>query len=146
MKKNQDTSADAAELRRRAEERLKSQRPRGQARGQRPTRSGSSTNCRSTRSSWRCRTRSSSRPRDEMEALLEKYTDLYDFAPVGYFTLDRDGAIRQVNLTGARLLGVERSRLVNRRFGAFRCPRPTGPPSTPSWRKSLRARPKNPAK
>jgi PAS domain S-box-containing protein len=55
----------------------------------------------------------------EIERALEKYTDLYDFAPVGYFTLDREGAIHQVNLTGARLLGVERSRLVNRRFGLF---------------------------
>ena len=37
----------------------------------------------------------------------------------GYLTLDREGMIRQVNLNGARLLGVERSRLVNRRFGLF---------------------------
>ena len=34
-------------------------------------------------------------------------------------TLGRDGAIRQVNLTGARLLGVERARLVGRGFGVF---------------------------
>ena len=59
------------------------------------------------------------RARAELEAGLERYTDLYDFAPVGYLTLDRDGAIRQVNLTGARLLGLERARLVGRRFGVF---------------------------
>jgi PAS domain S-box-containing protein len=53
----------------------------------------------------------------ETEMLLEKYTDLYDFAPIGYFTLGRDGTIRKMNLTGARLLGVERSRVGNRRFG-----------------------------
>ena len=29
--------------------------------------------------------------RAEVEAVLGQYTDLYDFAPVGYFTLDRDG-------------------------------------------------------
>jgi PAS domain S-box-containing protein len=57
--------------------------------------------------------------RDELETALEKYTDLYDFAPVGYFTLDRIGDIRSVNLTGAGLVGVERSRLVGRRFGLF---------------------------
>ena len=57
--------------------------------------------------------------RAEIEAVLRQYTDLYDFAQVGYFTLDRDGKIRQANHTGARLLGVERARLVNRRFGLF---------------------------
>jgi diguanylate cyclase (GGDEF)-like protein/PAS domain S-box-containing protein len=57
--------------------------------------------------------------RDEVETALEKYTDLYDFAPVGYFTLDRNGAISAANLTGASLLGGERSRLIGRRFGQF---------------------------
>ena len=55
--------------------------------------------------------------RAEVEAGLKRYMDLYDFAPVGYFTFGRDGEIQQVNLAGARLLGVERSRLVGRRFG-----------------------------
>jgi PAS domain S-box-containing protein len=55
--------------------------------------------------------------RDELEAALENYTDLYDFAPAGYFTLAPDGTIRQVNLTGAQLVGIERSRLLGRTFG-----------------------------
>src|SRR5665647_1113557 len=55
--------------------------------------------------------------RDDLEVTLEKYTDLYDFAPVGYFTLAADGNIQLVNLTGASLLGIERSRLVGRSFG-----------------------------
>jgi PAS domain S-box-containing protein len=55
--------------------------------------------------------------RDEIESALENYTDLYDFAPVGYFTLAASGAINQVNLTGAKLAGIERSRLVGRPFG-----------------------------
>jgi PAS domain S-box-containing protein len=59
------------------------------------------------------------RSRDEVETTLEKYTDLYDFAPVGYFTLDRNGAIRAVNLSGATLLSIERSLLLGRRFGHF---------------------------
>ena len=57
--------------------------------------------------------------RFEAEAWLSRYTELYDFAPVGYFSLKRDGVINQVNLTGAILLGVERARLVGRQFGLF---------------------------
>jgi PAS domain S-box-containing protein/putative nucleotidyltransferase with HDIG domain len=57
--------------------------------------------------------------RDEVEKALERYTDLYDFAPVGYFSLDRKGIIRSVNLYGAGLLGIERARLIGRRFGQF---------------------------
>jgi PAS domain S-box-containing protein len=60
--------------------------------------------------------------RDEREALLEKYADLYDFAPVGYFTLDRDGIIRAANLTGASILRIERSLLLGRRFDSFLSP------------------------
>jgi two-component system cell cycle sensor histidine kinase/response regulator CckA len=57
--------------------------------------------------------------RAELEASLERYTDLYDFAPVGYFALGADGNIRGVNLPGARLLGLERSGLVGRRFRSY---------------------------
>jgi PAS domain S-box-containing protein len=59
------------------------------------------------------------RSRGELETSLERYSELYDFAPVGYFTLGRDGAIRDVNLTGARLLGIERAELLTRRIAAF---------------------------
>jgi len=54
--------------------------------------------------------------RDESEALLDKYTELYDFAPVGYFTLAADGIIRLANLTGATMVGIERSSLIGRSF------------------------------
>jgi PAS domain S-box-containing protein len=57
--------------------------------------------------------------RAQVEEGLERYTDLYDFAPVGYLTLGRDGSIRQVNLTAAQLLGVDRARLPKRRFELF---------------------------
>jgi PAS domain S-box-containing protein len=60
--------------------------------------------------------------RGRTEALLEKYTDLYDFAPVGYFSLDEQGRILEVNLTGAALLGVERSLLINLRLPRFVVP------------------------
>ena len=57
--------------------------------------------------------------RDQMELLLEQYTDLYDFAPVGYFTLAADCSVLQVNLTATRLVGIERSRLVGQLFGVL---------------------------
>jgi PAS domain S-box-containing protein len=59
--------------------------------------------------------------RAEMEAVLRQYTDLYDFAPVGYFTLARDGTISKVNLAGAALLGLEHGQLIMRRLGIFVC-------------------------
>ena len=58
----------------------------------------------------------------EVDASLEKYTDLYDFAPVGYFSIDEAGVIIDVNLTGAALLGMARSRLIKRRFALFMAP------------------------
>jgi len=44
---------------------------------------------------------------------LDNYHELYDFAPVGYFTLDEKARIWQVNLRGADLLGIQRSELIN---------------------------------
>jgi len=55
--------------------------------------------------------------RDEVEAVLDKYTDLYEFAPVGYFTLAADESIRLVNLAGSVLVGIERLKLIGRPFG-----------------------------
>jgi PAS domain S-box-containing protein len=57
--------------------------------------------------------------RAKMEESLERYSELYDFSPAGYFTLDSEAKILQVNLTGARVLGMERAQLENRRFGLF---------------------------
>ena len=52
----------------------------------------------------------------------DKYLDLYDFSPVGYFTLTHKGIIREVNLTGANLLGMSRPNLVGRCLGHFVAP------------------------
>src|SRR5512139_1996774 len=56
---------------------------------------------------------------EEIEASRSKYSDLYDFAPVGYVTLTGTGRIKEINLTGANLLGVERSRMVGNAFRDF---------------------------
>ncbi len=60
--------------------------------------------------------------RNQAETLLDKYVELYDFAPVGYFSLDEKGRILEVNLTGADLLGVVRSRLLSRSLPQFAQP------------------------
>jgi len=119
MKNNPDQPANAAELRGRAEKQLKGQSPEG---------GGQKTELETARLVHELRVHQIElqmqneelhQAHAKAEALLAQYTGLYDFAPTGYLTLDREGTIRQLNLTGARLLGLERARLVNRRFGQF---------------------------
>ena len=55
----------------------------------------------------------------EATAAQERYADHFDFAPVGYFNLTANGRILAVNLKGASLLGLERARLSDQRFGLF---------------------------
>lgn len=57
--------------------------------------------------------------RVELEKLHEKYYDLYDFAPVGYFTLDLSNKITEANATGANLLGFPKENLIDRYFRWF---------------------------
>jgi PAS domain S-box-containing protein len=59
------------------------------------------------------------RAREELELSRNKYAELYDFAPLGYFTFDTRGVIREANLSGAQLLGIERQLLVNKPFISF---------------------------
>jgi hypothetical protein len=53
------------------------------------------------------------------ETALKKYTMLYDFAPMGYFILDSEGSICDLNFTGAEMLGDKRFSLVNSNFKLF---------------------------
>ena len=53
------------------------------------------------------------------ENALKKYTMLFDLAPVGYFSLDIEGTICDVNFTGAEMLGERRFSLVNSNFKLF---------------------------
>lgn len=53
------------------------------------------------------------------EEALKRYTMLYDFAPMGYFILDSDGSITDLNFTGAEILREKRFSLVNSNFKLF---------------------------
>jgi len=53
------------------------------------------------------------------EIALKKYTMLYDFAPTGYFTLDADGRICELNFTGAEMLGDRHFSLENTKFTLY---------------------------
>jgi PAS domain S-box-containing protein len=117
MQKKPNLSPKAAELRHRAEERLQEQH----------TESGYARTKADTlrlvhelqvhQIELEMQNEALQKSRDEVEAGLEKYSDLYDFAPVGYLSLDRAGTIQEANLTAASLFGLERSRLLKRRFG-----------------------------
>jgi PAS domain S-box-containing protein len=62
------------------------------------------------------------RTQEELEASRALYFDLYDLAPVGYFTLSERGLILEANLTAAQLLGVARSALAKQPLSRFILP------------------------
>jgi PAS domain-containing protein len=53
------------------------------------------------------------------ETALKKYTMLFDLSPLGYFSLDSDGTICDLNFTGADMLGERRFSLINSNFKLF---------------------------
>jgi diguanylate cyclase (GGDEF)-like protein/PAS domain S-box-containing protein len=58
----------------------------------------------------------------ELEKSRDRYMDFYDFSPIGYITLDENGLITELNLTGAAMMGMARNKLRTQRFAAFVMP------------------------
>ncbi len=63
------------------------------------------------------------RAQEEIEASRHKYVELYDFAPVAYFTLDQKGLIKEANLAGASLVSCARPSIIGAAFTTFVDPR-----------------------
>jgi PAS domain S-box-containing protein len=53
------------------------------------------------------------------DSAIEKYTELYDFSPSGYFTIDRDGIIIEANRTSVEMLHGEGGNLINTKFRSY---------------------------
>ncbi len=62
------------------------------------------------------------RIQQELEAARDRYANLYDFAPIGYITVGKDGLILEANLTAALLLGINRGDLVHQTLLRFITP------------------------
>lgn len=54
-----------------------------------------------------------------LEEARDRYIDLYEFSPVGYLTINTDGLMCEINLKAADMLGVERKKLIQKRFALF---------------------------
>ena len=119
MKKRESTPADAAELRARAEHRLEEKSTRSEPNSRADESQRLIHELQVHQIELELQNEQLQEARADLEAALSRYSDLYDFAPVGYLTLDRDGVIQKVNLTGARLLGIDRARLIGARLGTF---------------------------
>ena len=57
--------------------------------------------------------------RADAHEAADNYIELFDFAPIGYVILSREGEIMEINHAGARILGKERSRLVQRHLSLW---------------------------
>ena len=57
--------------------------------------------------------------KEKAEEISGKYIELYDFAPVGYFTISSEGEILGLNLLGAMMIGKDRSKIKKSNFALF---------------------------
>jgi PAS domain S-box-containing protein len=55
-------------------------------------------------------------PKTELEAAIQRYIDLFEFAPIAYVSFDRVGRIEEINLAAVQLLGGSRARLIGEPF------------------------------
>src|SRR5512132_667999 len=55
-------------------------------------------------------------PKTELEAAIQRYVDLFEFAPIAYVSFDRVGRIEEINLAAVQLLGGSRSRFIGEPF------------------------------
>jgi PAS domain S-box-containing protein len=121
MKKDKPRVGNKADLRRRAEERLEERRRRG-VKGAAPSEADARRLIQELevhQIELEIQNEELLAARQETQAALERYTEIYDFAPLGYAVLAEDGSIRELNLKGAQRLGLERAKLVGRGFEAF---------------------------
>lgn len=56
---------------------------------------------------------------EELQSSRNRYVNLFDFSPIPYFSLDGLGVIKEVNLSAGQMLGVERKKLIGKRFSAY---------------------------
>jgi PAS domain S-box-containing protein len=55
-------------------------------------------------------------PKTELEAAIQRYVDLFEFAPIPYVSFDRVGRVEEINLAAVQLLGGSRARLIGEPF------------------------------
>lgn len=55
----------------------------------------------------------------DLEISRNHYIELYEFAPVGYVSINSDGLIVEINLTGSKLLKVDRKQIMKKNFDQF---------------------------
>src|SRR5438034_4893270 len=58
-------------------------------------------------------------PRNDLEAAIQRFVDLYDFAPIAYVSFDRAGRIEEANLAATELLGEPRDLLIGRPLAVY---------------------------
>jgi PAS domain S-box-containing protein len=116
MTKRRAKAPSAAELRRLAEERLRAQH-QGSPRARAPQdQDRLNHELQVHQIELELQNEELRRVGEELEATLARYRELYDFAPVGYVTLDDASNILEINLAGAALIGKERARAVGQSF------------------------------